>query len=322
MPEIEAAMEAEMTKLQNELDAAADGLAQAQDLADEAADNVKRAQEFAEIERRETILAIAEANKLQAEMDKAEEQQLQGQTQAEAEEQVGFFQYMQNLLTPPPSEEELAAKAAAEQKKIDDEWQAGLNNLYTLPNYQGSKPVHEAFMKRERAKRAFLLANQRNIWDSRTNNRPVLGITWFDVWKYYDGWIARDMTQQWPKPVLGAAPNPNDIIPFVFEGTTYNFRRDGDFRTDTLSVPPCNDTTHKNANGAPYICKEGQADDIYSKYSMSGDRIFKPCKGGYFFEESVLSEQSMCIYIGSGRYADTDGSYYAESKPVEYFITY
>ena len=319
LPQEEAELEAEMTRLQAELDAAADLLAQAQELADDAKTAAERDAQLAEIERRESVLAIAQANKEQADQDLLDEKNIQENVQNQAGESQSFADWLTEMMKPPPTEAEIAAQKQKEARAEQDAFDAEVARLYTIPQFSAKKAINESFFKRERAKRAYILEKKSQIWRARTGMRPITGYTWYDKRKFYHSDRVRDMTDQWPKPVLGDKLNPDQMIPFVFEGDTYQFRQDADFRVENAQVPPCG-AFNKNSDGAPRVCREGGGDDDY-KWAKSGDRSFLPCKPGYWFQEHPVSELSKCVYMG-WRYADVGTSYYAESRPVEFFIEY
>lgn len=308
-----------MTRLQAELDDAADLLAQAQELADDAKTAAERDAQLAEIERRESVLAIAQANKEQADQDLLEEMNIKEDIQNQAGASQSFADWLAEMFKPPPTEAEIAAQKEKEARAEQDKFDAEVAQLYTIPQFSAKKAINEAFFKRERAKKAYILQKKSEIWRARTGMRPIVGYTWFDKHKFYHSDKVRDMTDQWPKPVLGDKPNPDQMIPFVFEGETYQFRQDADFRVENAQVPRCG-AFNKNSDGSPTICREGGGDDDY-KWAKSGDRAFLPCKSGYWFQEHPISDLSKCVYMG-WRYADVGPSYYAQSTPVEFFIEY
>lgn len=349
LPTEEAALEAEMIRLQAELDQAADLAAQAQELADLQAQEAQEAAEFEEIERRELILQAAQAQKDQTDADFQMELDIQRGVQGQAGSALQFGEGVYNALNA-KSPEELEAEAAAarisEAKAVEDQYKGIITQLYALPQYAKDKVIQEAFFKRERAKKAYLTQNQEQVFNARTKRRPLKGqkmetgyrwnettgkseeyqrlgygdLEWFDIRKYYFSDYARDMTEQWRRPVLGDIPNGAEMVNFTFEGTTYQFRRDGDFSKDNEAIPPCN-SFHSNGNenpGAPRLCKKNTTYPIIAK---SGDRVFQECKPGFFFQEDPISERSKCVYMG-WRYADVGDSYYTPSQEIEYTIKY
>lgn len=324
LPTEEAALEAEMTRLQAELDQAADEAAAAQELADLQAQEAQEAAEFEEIERRELILQAAQAQKDQVDADFQTELDIQRAVQSQAGSALDYGnQVFESLKTPEQLEAEAAAKRISEAKAADDYSKAVIANLYTMPQYASLKDVNEGFFKRERAKQAYLTQNREQVFNARTKRRPWNGdLEWFDVRKYYYSDYAREMTEQWRRPVLGEIPNAAEMVPFTFEGTTYQFRRDGDFRADAEGKPTCN-SFHSYGNdhpGEPRICKKNWTDN-YPILAKSGDRVFKACRPGFFFQEDPISERSKCVYMG-WRYADVGDSYYTPSVPIDYMIKY
>ena len=322
LPTEEAMLEEEMIRLQAELDQAADEAAAAQELADLQAQEAQEAAEFEEIERRQLILQVAQAQKDQTDADFQTELDIQNAVQGQAASASALGnQIFESLKSPEQLAAEATAARNAEAKAAEDQYKGIVSQLYAMPKYASLKDTNEAFFKRERAKKAYLTQNREQVWNARTKRRPWNGdLEWFDIRKYYYSDYAREMTEQWRRPVLGDIPNASEMIPFTFEGTTYQFRRDGDFTKDHEGKPTCN-SFHSNGNqnpGEPRVCKNNTTYPILAK---SGDRVFQPCQAGYFFQEDPISERSKCVYMG-WRYADVGESYYTPSQEIEYTIKY
>ena len=95
------------------------------------------------------------------------------------------------------------------------------------------------------------------------------------------------------------------------------YRADGTPSFSFLSLPSCSAGISRTSIRGPHLCKTDLTGYSVTKSQTHG---IKGCPSGYVLYEAVKPEESLCVYLGSGLYADHKESFAPGLIQIEYNI--
>lgn len=95
------------------------------------------------------------------------------------------------------------------------------------------------------------------------------------------------------------------------------YRADGTPFFSFLSLPSCSAGISRTSSRGPHLCKTDLTGYTLAKSQTYG---IQGCPSGYMLQEAVKPEESVCVYLGSGLYADHKDSFAPGLIRIEYNI--